>query len=51
MFPRRDGIILGGTHERGVWDPIPDPNEETRILTEHGDIFRRMAARMAKSAG
>lgn len=50
MFPRRDGIILGGTHERGVWDLTPDPDEETRILTQHTDIFRRMAARMAKPA-
>ena len=48
MFPRRDGIVLGGTHERGVWDLSPDPDEETRILTQHSDIFRRMAARMAK---
>jgi glycine/D-amino acid oxidase-like deaminating enzyme len=51
MFPRRDGIILGGTHERGVWDLSPDPDEETRIVTQHGDIFRRMASRMGKPAG
>ena len=51
MFPRRDGIILGGTHERGVWDLAPDPDEESRIVTQHGDIFRRMAARMGKPAG
>jgi D-amino-acid oxidase len=50
MFPRRDGIVLGGTHERGVWDLAPDPDETTRILTQHADIFRRMAARMGKSA-
>jgi glycine/D-amino acid oxidase-like deaminating enzyme len=51
MFPRRDGIVLGGTHERGVWDLAPDPEEETRMLTQHGDIFRRMAARMGRPAG
>jgi len=45
MFPRRDGIVLGGTHERGVWDLAPDPDEQTRILTQHGDIFRRMGTR------
>jgi glycine/D-amino acid oxidase-like deaminating enzyme len=50
MFPRRDGIVLGGTHERGVWDLAPDPDEVTRIVTQHGDIFRRMAARIGKSA-
>ena len=50
MFPRRDGIVLGGTHERGVWDLSPDPDEVARILTQHGDIFRRMAARLGKPA-
>lgn len=50
MFPRRDGIILGGTHERDVWDLAPDPDEETRIVTQHADIFRRMAARTGKQA-
>lgn len=50
MFPRRDGIILGGTHERGVWDLSPDPDETTRILNQHGDLFRRMGARKAVGA-
>src|SRR3984957_1547090 len=45
MFPRRDGIVLGGTHERGAWDLAPDPDEVTRIVTQHRDIFRGMAAR------
>jgi glycine/D-amino acid oxidase-like deaminating enzyme len=49
MFPRRDGIVLGGTHERGVWDLVPDPDEVARILTQHGDIFRRMGVRPARS--
>lgn len=51
MFPRRDGIILGGTHERGAWDLAPDPDEEARILAQHGDIFRRMGLRASRSAG
>ena len=25
MFPRPDGILLGGTFERDVWDTTPDP--------------------------
>jgi D-amino-acid oxidase len=50
MFPRRDGIVLGGTHERGVWDLNPDPDEVTRIVTQHADIFRRMAMRTGKPA-
>ncbi len=43
MFPRRDGIVLGGSHERGVWDLAPDLAETERVLTQHADIFRRMA--------
>ena len=50
MFPRRDGIVLGGTHERGVWDLAPDPDEQTRIITQHADIFRKMSGRSVKSA-
>jgi len=48
MFPRQDGIILGGSHERGVWDMSVDPDEEARVLTGHADIFRGMAARTGK---
>jgi glycine/D-amino acid oxidase-like deaminating enzyme len=50
MFPRRDGIILGGSHERGVWDLTPDSDEEARVLSGHSDIFRGMTARLGKSA-
>ena len=25
MFPRADGILLGGTFERDVWNTTPDP--------------------------
>jgi glycine/D-amino acid oxidase-like deaminating enzyme len=44
MFPRKDGIVLGGTHERGVWDTAPAESEETRILTGHRAIFEKMSA-------
>lgn len=47
MFPRRDGIVLGGSHERGVWDMTPDPDETARVLAGHASIFRRMSARGA----
>jgi glycine/D-amino acid oxidase-like deaminating enzyme len=42
MFPRRDGILLGGTFERGVWDLAPDPAAETRIVAGHAAMFREM---------
>jgi glycine/D-amino acid oxidase-like deaminating enzyme len=32
MFPRRDGILLGGTFERGVESVEPDPEAIARIL-------------------
>ena len=39
MFPRRDAIVLGGTHERGVWDSVPDEVESERILAGHRAVF------------
>lgn len=42
MFPRRDGIILGGTHERGVETLEPDLEAEKRILAGHRAIFEGM---------
>ncbi len=42
MFPRHDGILLGGTHERGDWDLEPNPDTTARILKEHGELFAGM---------
>ena len=39
MFPRRDGILLGGSHDRDVWDLAPDPAVTDRILRENGALF------------
>jgi D-amino-acid oxidase len=39
MFPRSDGILLGGTHERGVWTLDPDPAAKERMLAGHRKIF------------
>lgn len=39
MFPRPDGIILGGTFERGEWSTVPDPQAIARILANHQRIF------------
>jgi glycine/D-amino acid oxidase-like deaminating enzyme len=35
MFPRQDGILLGGTHERDVWNTEPDRATEERVLREN----------------
>jgi D-amino-acid oxidase len=42
MMPRRDGIVLGGTHERDVWSLDPDPVATIRILEAHRQLFARM---------
>ncbi len=42
MFPRPDGIVLGGTHEQGNWDLAPNREAETRIVATHAQIFRDM---------
>lgn len=39
MMPRLDGIILGGTHERGVWSLEPNPVETQRILRGQAALF------------
>jgi glycine/D-amino acid oxidase-like deaminating enzyme len=39
MFSRPDGILLGGTFERDVWDTTPDPTDISRIVSSHRDFF------------
>src|SRR3982751_3918902 len=39
MFPRPDGIILGGTFELDQWDPTPQPDAIARILASHKAFF------------
>jgi glycine/D-amino acid oxidase-like deaminating enzyme len=39
MFPRADGILLGGTFERGQWDATPQAADIDRILAEHQRMF------------
>jgi glycine/D-amino acid oxidase-like deaminating enzyme len=42
MFPRSDGILLGGTFERGVATPEPNEAEVNRVLAEHTRFFAQM---------
>lgn len=39
MFPRSDGILLGGTFQRGEWSLEPDPDETERIVRGHMRLF------------
>jgi len=42
MFPRHDGILLGGTFDRGISTIEPDPAITQRILADNGAIFNAM---------
>ncbi|MGP1284243.1 MAG: FAD-dependent oxidoreductase [Parasphingopyxis sp.] len=39
MFSRRDGIILGGTAERGEWSTAPSATAADRIFDRHRQLF------------
>ncbi len=39
MFPRADGILLGGTFERDIWSTTPEPAAIQRILASHRRFF------------
>jgi D-amino-acid oxidase len=40
MFPRADGIVLGGTYDRGNWSLDPDLKTQERIISQHAAIYR-----------
>jgi glycine/D-amino acid oxidase-like deaminating enzyme len=39
MFPRADGILLGGTFEPEEWEAVPQPADIERIIASHKDLF------------
>ncbi|HET9813893.1 MAG TPA: FAD-dependent oxidoreductase [Sphingomicrobium sp.] len=39
MFPRDDGIILGGTFELDQWDATPQPATIARLIARHKRFF------------
>jgi D-amino-acid oxidase len=42
MFPRSDGIFLGGTFDRDDWSLAINPDHSKYILETHEEIMRRM---------
>ena len=42
MFPRTDGILLGGTHEMGVWSLDPNLEAKQRIIAGQQQFFSQM---------
>ena len=43
MFPRSDGILLGGTFERNEWSTVPDPEATRTIVDGHRRFFNAMS--------
>jgi D-amino-acid oxidase len=44
MFPRRDGIILGGTWDHEDWSLEPNAEQTTEILEAHSEIMKRVGS-------
>lgn len=42
MFPRSDGILLGGTFKRNNWTTTPDAEDTRRIIDGHRAFFASM---------
>lgn len=42
MMARSDGIILGGTSQRGIWTMEPDEDERKRVVDSHIAVFSAM---------
>ena len=42
MFPRRDGILLGGTFQHGIWSLDVDEEARRRIMSGHRALFEGM---------
>lgn len=51
MMPRRDGIILGGTREAGVWTLEPNQDERKRVVDGHIELFHAMAGVRDQGSG
>jgi hypothetical protein len=45
MFPRRDGIILGGTWDHEDWSLEPNAEQTIEILEAHSEIMKTVVSR------
>jgi glycine/D-amino acid oxidase-like deaminating enzyme len=43
MFPRSDGIVLGGTFQHGNADLAVDPATVQQVVADHAAFFNAMA--------
>ena len=44
MIPRRDGVALGTTHERGEWSLEPSRTEMHRVMEGHTEFWSQMGS-------
>ena len=44
MFPRNDGVILGGTWDHDDWSLAPNPEQTASILDAHTEIMKGLKA-------
>jgi hypothetical protein len=42
MFPRSDGIVLGGTFDRGDWSLDVNRDQANGILNSHTEIMKNL---------
>lgn len=49
MFPRSDGIALGGTYEKNLWDTSVDMVARDRLIAGHQRLFEGMRRRQAEA--
>ena len=42
MFPRSDGVVLGGTWDHDDWSLTPNPEQATGILEAHMEIMKNL---------
>ncbi|PAX09123.1 FAD-dependent oxidoreductase [Sphingomonas lenta] len=49
MFPRPDGVLLGGTFDMDEWSTEPDPAITERIIRSHQTLFGGFRCRTGRS--
>jgi glycine/D-amino acid oxidase-like deaminating enzyme len=48
MQPRSDGIVLGGTSERGIWSLEPNEEARERVVQGHIELFDAMRSGLGR---
>ena len=51
MFPRRDGVVLGGTWDHDDWSLTPDAEQAAGILETHKQIMSALGKGQGQVSG